>query len=216
MSHTALRCGVFYQMADVIPVGTVGEARVEHFTVDAEASAFTRIRQAVNPGRDEYVPEGRYARLFVGGALVMSDTPMELRSNQDAVKQAHGDVLIGGLGLGVITLPILCKPDVRSVTVIERSPDVAALVVPHLQRWPGVRAGKLAVVLGDVHRWKPSRVGRRLTARYDYVYLDIWSDICVDDYVDHKRLRAKYGRILRRGGKVESWQFERLRELHRR
>ena len=173
-SSPKLRHGVFYQMADVIQVGTVGEARVEHFTVDAEASAFTRIRQACNPRRDEYVPEGRYVRLFVGPQLVMSDTPMELRSNRDAVHHAHGDVLIGGLGLGVITLPILCKPDVRSVTVIERSPDVVALVVPHLQRWPGVSPGKLAVVLGDVHRWAPRRAGTRLTTRYDYVYLDVY------------------------------------------
>lgn len=207
------RYGQFYHMTDVIPEGATGDARVEHFTVDAQASAFTRLRQAANPGRDEYVPGGRYVRLYVGGELVMSDTDMELRSNLDAAIDAKGDVLIGGLGIGLVALAVAKKPNVRSVTVIEKSLDVVRLVEEPLRaQMTGNESAGFVVFVADVHTWAPDP---RNIHRFDYVYLDIWSDICADDYDDHKRLRAKYRRMLRKGGKVDSWQFEHLQELTR-
>ena len=54
---------------------------------------------ALRPG--EYVPPGRYARLFVNGTMFMSDTPMERNTNYAVVRNAHGNVLIAGLGIGL-------------------------------------------------------------------------------------------------------------------
>mgnify|MGYP000786328328 FL=1 len=42
----------------------------------------------------------------------MSDTPMEKETNRDFVHNAHGNVLIGGLGIGLIILAIQNKEDV--------------------------------------------------------------------------------------------------------
>jgi len=72
----------------------------------------------VTRGRDTYIRPGRYARLHVGHVLMMSDTDMERRSNVQVVQQARGHVLIAGLGM--ILHPILAKPEVTRVTVVEK------------------------------------------------------------------------------------------------
>src|SRR5271157_5165690 len=117
----------FPKMTKLVRPGASGDARVEHFTVSKAESRRTRMR-AVVTGKDELVLPGRYAALFVGGEVMMSDTRMEHRSNRAVVEQARGHVLIAGLGLGMILHPIADKPEVERITVIEKSPDVIKLV----------------------------------------------------------------------------------------
>ena len=45
-------------------------------------------------------------QLFVDGALVMSDGANEHETNRGVVRKAQGDVLVAGLGIGMICLPI--------------------------------------------------------------------------------------------------------------
>ena len=51
---------------------------------------------------EEYIPPGRYTRLMLHGSVMMSDTPSERISNRFFVMNAHGRILIAGLGLGLI------------------------------------------------------------------------------------------------------------------
>ena len=206
-SAMAQRYGYFQPMVAVVPAGEHGEARVEHYIIDDSASSFTRMRQALNPGRDEFIPVGHYVRLFVRDELVMTDTPMELRSNFSAVSGARGDVLLGGLGIGLVALAVAQKPGVRSVTVIEKSADVVCLVEDAIRRQlSGLQSAGFVVFTADVRTWEPQT---RNIHRFDYTYLDIWPNICTDDYADHVALRRRYRRWASRpGGKVESWNFE--------
>lgn len=48
------------------------------------------------------VSAGDYVKLSVGGTLMMSDTPMERRTNMEFIDKAKGDVMIAGLGIGLI------------------------------------------------------------------------------------------------------------------
>jgi len=184
----------------VIPETKINDVRVEHFEVSESESALTYIR-----GRG--VPPGKYVRLFVDGDLMMSYTPEEIRSNMDFIIFATGDVLVAGLGLGVILHKPLEREDVKSILVIEKSQDVIDAVLPH------IRHPRLEVVCADIFDWRPPK-GRK----WDTIYFDIWPDICVDNLEDVSRLKRKFARRLRRDNPkawMAAWQEDTLRYMRR-
>ncbi|MDR8350775.1 hypothetical protein FPK35_22890, partial [Acinetobacter baumannii] len=77
---------------------------------------------------DEFIPAGEYRRLSYNSDVVMSNTPMEIRTCMDFIERATGHVLINGLGLGMVLNAVLMKADVTHVTVIEKEQDVINLV----------------------------------------------------------------------------------------
>ena len=149
---------------DYIPEGQSGNVKIEHFEVTEEASSFSRMRSMFSSDRSEYVKEGKYVRLIIDDSVVMSDTDMEKRSNTHVIQNAHGNVLIAGLGLGMIILPLLEKPEVKSITVIEKNLDVIKLVHPYL------KCDKLTVINADIFEWKPDK-----STKFDCIYFDIWT-----------------------------------------
>jgi spermidine synthase len=197
----------FVPMVEVLPEDRCGVAVIEHFDVNSHESAMTAFR------RGEFVPEGRYARLRVNGGVMMSDTRMEQVSNLEAVHRATGDVLIAGLGLGLILIPILRLERVSSVTVIEKYADVMALVQGPIRQRVGERAAaKLHVINADIFEWRPPQRGRQ----YDAIYFDIWPDICVDNLAEITKLRRAFASYLRVGGWAACWKQDELRERARR
>ena len=138
----------------------------------------------------------------------MSDFHYERVTCEEVVRRAHGDVLIAGLGLGMILHPILKIEAVRSVTVIEKYQDVMDLVLPTL-----AVNDKLQVVVGDICTWKPPR-GRR----YDVIWFDIWPDIEPTRLPEMTRLHRRYRRWLNRANPdcwMESWHRRETRSLAR-
>jgi len=185
-------------MATVIPEGRVGEATIQHMVIGEREASATLIRTFIT--REAPIPEGTYARLLVRGHLMMSDTPMEQRSNYEVIHQARGDVLIAGLGVGMVVLPILAKPEVKSVLVVEKSPDVIALVEAPLRKALGDKADRLVIQQADVYEFEPAR-----GQKWDVLYFDVWGDVNSDDLKDSKVLRKKFGRRKNRGGWVGCW-----------
>lgn len=216
----SLRHDYYPQMVEVVPPSVRGAVRIEHFEVSEFDAQMANLRSSFHPGgRTDEIEAGRYARLYVNNCLVMSDTDMECRTNRDAVVDATGDVLIGGLGLGLIVLPMLKKSDVRKVTVVEKNIDVIELVAPALRKYAGPTASsKLFIDQGDVDTWRPfnSKVTPHSARQFDYIYFDIWPTICPDDYAHHVKLHRRYQAYLRKGGKVTSWRHEWLHYLKRR
>lgn len=205
---------VFRDMVDVIP-HCADYATVEHFVVSRDDASLHNVRCSLHNQLGDRIQPGRYARLKVNGQVVMSDTPMERRSNTDAVARATGDVLIGGLGLGMILLPILAKPDVSSVTVVEHMQCVIDLIEPRIRAAiPDYRQKSLMIAHGDVKTWKPAAY-----QRFDYAYLDIWPTICGDDYKEHVALRKRWKEFLNAKSfsrRVDSWMFDRVEREARR
>ena len=181
------------RMADILPEGTSGNVALEHFEVTEQDSAFTRMRAAINPGRDEYVPPGRYAKLVVNGTLMMTDTPMEHGTNRGVVRNATGHVLIGGLGLGMILQVIAAKPEVTKITVVELSPDVAKLVGPYLDP-------KVEVIVADIFEWKPQK-----GTKFDSLYFDVWPYITTSNLVDMTKLHRRFSHYKAPGAWMDSW-----------
>lgn len=197
----------FTNMATILPESKKGEAEIKHFEIDERMASFSRVREAVTRGREGAAKVGTFAQLFIKGSLVMSDTEHERQSNWDLLSESHfGDILIAGLGLGMVLLPILARENVKSVTVIELSQDAIDLVEHHIREAAGRNADKLTVICGDIFEWKPPR-----GARYHTIYFDIWGDICRDNLPQMKRLHQKFRRRKIKGGWMTSWLYNDLR-----
>lgn len=197
---------MFPRMADKVPAGVLGSARVDHFTLSKEESDHTSIRASRPGGRFEFIPPGVYARLLINGEVMMSDTPLERYTNVEVVSEAHGHVLIAGLGLGMILWPILAKEGVTEVTVIEKNPDVVDLVLPYVP--DDLRLG---VLEGDIYTWDPGK-----GVKFDTIYFDIWADISEDTLQEMATLHRRFGRRLNPGGWMGSWRKEHLVSERRR
>lgn len=194
---------MFPSMPEVVNEGVKGIAKVEHFTVSKAESMLTSFR-----GGLDYVPEGRYARLYVGNTLMMSDTRMERSSNYTVARKAHGDVLIAGLGLGMVLSAILSKPEVKSVTVIEKHQDVIDLIAPHFN------PSKLSIICADIFEWQPPK-----SRKFDTIYFDIWPDICTDNLEQIAKLHQRFKGKLNRANPncwMGSWMRDYLRSHRQR
>lgn len=85
-------------------------------------------------------------RLRIGRKTWMVDDPAHWWAMQDHANFYHGDVLVAGLGLGLIVHTLNANSAVKKIVVVEQERDVIDLVLPHLPK------EKLEVVHGDF--WK--------------------------------------------------------------
>ena len=174
---------MYLDMANLLEDKKVGDWELDHFTIGERD--IIGLVQGISPGT--------YVRLMHEGEVVMSNTDMEKRTNADFCRKAYGDVLIGGLGIGMIILAIQDKPEVKSITVIEKNQEVIDMVASQLKF-----NEKVKIVCADVFEWKPDR-----GVKYDVSYMDIWNFINKDVYENEmKPLKRRYARFL--GNKKEN------------
>ena len=197
-------------MKDIIPEGVSGEYAVEHYNIPEDKARLAVTMATYSRdylGRQIFA--GNFCRLKYNGSVIMSDTGGERYSNTEIVRVAHGDVLIAGLGLGMILCNILPKPEVKSVTVVEISNDVCHLVLPHLSKHIGEPMTKLCVEKDDIFSHTPSQ-------KYNVIYFDIWGDYSGDTYEETKILHRQYSKYLDRknGHHMDSWMRWHMKELH--
>ncbi len=198
----SLAMATFPSMVDIVPEGQVGLARVEHFEINQHRSDMSMLRGSI-----DYVLPGKYACLKISGGLVMSDTRMERMTNGTVVYRARGHVLIAGLGLGMILHPILAKPEVTRVTVLEKHQDVIDLVTPTIPD----PTGKLEILQADVFAWKPPA-----GTKFDVQYFDIWPGMNIEYLAEMARLHRRYARYKAEGAWVGSWCREILKDQKRK
>jgi hypothetical protein len=156
-----------------IPEGQVENFTVRHrFLPAGEILRTSTLRTAMfgqPPGEEiEYDHETRWHSLREEGAVWMTDMPIEQAQHRRELAEVVGDVLVGGLGLGVGATMLANDPLVSHVTVIEKSPEVVELVAPHItKRLP---FDKLDIVVGDLFEKIP-----RLGHTFDWAFYDIWA-----------------------------------------
>lgn len=158
-----------------------GNVIIESFTITEEDASFSN---AFSHHPTFNVKAGEFKRLVIDGETVMSNTPMEVKTNRQFVSAAKGQVLINGLGLGMVLEQLLAKEEVEHITVIEIDPRVIELVAKHYADEP-----KVTIIEHDAMTYKPEK-GKT----YDVVYHDIWTFISADNLKDMKTLHRKYGR----------------------
>lgn len=147
---------MYYNMSEILKDGEIGSAKLKHFTIIPD-----NFRAVYRDGIDP----GEYVKLVINGEIMMSNTRMEKETNQEFVDNAHGKVLIGGLGIGLILLPILVKPEVEEVTIIEYNKDVINLVEPQLRSYFN---NKVKIINDSVFEYVPSQ-------EFNTIYMDVWN-----------------------------------------
>lgn len=174
-------------MHKLIPACKVGSAEIVHDS----PSVLERLR-----GRIEGMPleANTYTRLLINGCLWMSDAEFECRIYQDIIREAKGNVLIAGLGIGLILPPLLAKKTVATLTVLEINQDVIDCVKPHFN------SPKLTITQADCNTWLvPKR-------QFDMIFVDIWPNVPNEDQRrEIQGLRKRYRPGLKRGGKLRVW-----------
>jgi hypothetical protein len=176
-----------------IPAGQYGAARVVHDS----PTDIDRMRGLVH---GQPLTAQTYTRLLIDDILWMTDAEFECRTNYDVAYRSYGDILIAGLGLGLILGPVLQREEVRSVTVLERSSDVIALIGPCYS------SPKLTIIKADVHLWQSPKKA------FDFIYFDIWADIPNNDTrAEITMLKRRYRSALKKGGRTAAWCEEMAR-----
>lgn len=202
-------------MVDV-PDGASGNWGVRKFSVnEKEASLGATLAMYSGGGLGRFVPSGIYTALYRArgpfipdenmGDIIMSDTPDEIRDHSRFMHRSKGDVLIAGLGLGMVLQGCAVKNEVTSVTVIEQSPDVIKLVEAHYKAKPF--GHKVTIVNADIFEWKPTK-----GVKFDYAWYDIWDNLCTDNLDEIAKLNRKFARICPEKG---SWGRELLLDKRR-
>ena len=115
----------------------------------------------------------------------MSDTPMEQNTNRYFIQQAHGKILIAGLGIGMCVHALLDKPEVTEIVVLEYEQDIINLIAPYCKH------PKVKIIFADAKEWFKS-----CKEKFNCVWLDIWSDISGDNYEEIKSLEKVYRKLL--------------------
>lgn len=209
MTHkTKKRWSIEYPtMADVLPEVACGNARIVHMTLSKDDVALGNLRCMMDGDRHGHCEPGRYAKLVIGNSIMMSDTPMEHNTNMAFLHRATGRVLIGGLGIGLIVHPLMTKPGVEHVTVVESNPNVIELVAPSLYLRYGAR---IDIVRADVFTWAPPK-----GALWDTIYFDIWPFVTQDNLPEYAQLVRHYQRRLNRANPdawMGGWRIEEMRD----
>lgn len=190
-----------------VPDGRSGQWTVSTIEVTEAQARLDNMRNAMRGQRYLDVKPGFYKRLAHDKrGCVMSNTPMEIYTNSSFIYRAKGNVLVNGLGLGVVLTAILAKAEVERVTVIEISQDVIALVAPHFQS--AIDAERLRIVHANCYEYTPPK-----GEKYDAVWHDVWDTICVDNLAEMTRLKRKYARRARWQG---CWAEDEIRAERRR
>lgn len=132
------------------------------------------------PDMKDIIPEGivgDYSITFETGTTVLSKGNIELmndhlperESHKEVVLKSKGDVLLGGLGIGLVIIPLLKKEEVKTITVIEIAQEVVDLVYSHIKSFD--TENKLNLIVADAYdyEFEPSK-------KFDVMFIDILTE----------------------------------------
>lgn len=97
----------------------------------------------------------------------MGVEPSEIKSFEPFIKEAHGNVLLMGCGLGYVAYMLSIKDNVDSVTIVELDPFVKGMFETYLK--PQMNS-KISIVAGDALEF----LDVEDLSKYDYCSVDIW------------------------------------------
>ena len=186
----------------------LGIATLRSFSISNEESKVYNLRSLFNGnGGFDCVTAGQYVELSVNNILMMSDTDMEKRTNYEFISNAKGDVMIAGLGIGLILHNLEKKVktgEVKSITVYEKYQDVIDLITPYYKHLP------ITVKCEDILNYLPPK-----EEIYDTIYFDIWPTINTDNLKDIKILHNRWKFHKRQDGWMDSWVKQKLQNMKR-
>jgi len=125
-------------------------------------------------------------RFFINNKLWMSLTPMEIQSHYVPIKQAIGNISVGGLGMGYFLLKVMKKNNVKSIDVYELEESVVNFFIENFKHRKGFN--KVNFIIGDIRETMKNKI-------YDFVYMDIYAEMLSDLVISDKKLFLKNNKI---------------------
>lgn len=132
---------------------------------------------------------------------MMSSHETETITNQKFLDKATGDVLIFGLGLGLIVFPILESESITSIDIVELNSGLIDFVGELIKSKD--RFGKVNIVEGDVFTFH-----EKITKKYDTIYIDIWEFVGEKELLEIEQFHETYSKFLNKNGWIDSWRSE--------
>ncbi len=129
--------------------------------------------------------EFRFPAVLEDGNEWMTLTPVDVDTCDGAIAAAHGKVITFGLGLGYYAYMAARKPEVESVTVIEKSPDVIKLFKKHILPQFECK-DKVRIIEADAFEYAETVMPG---VGYDYAFVDTWRDAS-DGAPMYERMKA--------------------------
>jgi predicted methyltransferase len=112
----------------------------------------------------------KYLAVIQEETIWMSVIPHEINTMKKPIKDAYGNVLVLGLGLGYFPFHISNKEDVDKITIIENDEQVINLFMKHiLPKFP--HKEKIQIVKEDAFKYLEN------AASFDFVFADIWHNV---------------------------------------
>lgn len=178
-----------------IPEGRVGRFSIMYCTTHRGHPSWLSYVDYAN------IPSGTYTVLFEhfgqnDSALnIMQDTPREYEEHSWMLDKMSGDVLIAGLGVGMVNVPLLASDDVTSVTIVEKNQDVIDLVWDHC-----AKDDRFTLVHDDINTWEIPE-----GSSWDVAWFDTWMtyDELLPEYIT--RIQNKYGDYVEQ---MSGWHWE--------
>lgn len=162
---------------------------------------YTIISDGILPGK--YVSLNRKG-MGHENSCMMSDTPMERFTNQEFINNATGNILIAGLGIGMLPAALVLKDDVSSITILENDQEIIDMVEPLLQKYVNGHE-KIHIIKANAYTFPLTYDG----PKFDYLWLDIWADFpnTEEDVEMFESLFSKYKPIMNEP-RMNGWGYE--------
>jgi hypothetical protein len=129
------------------------------------------------------------------GEFIMSNSNSMLKFYKPYLDEINGEVLIFGLGLGVIILPLLNDPSITKIDVVEIDLNMIDYVYEKRIKSLDIN-NKINIINQNVFN-------HTTTNTYDYILMDIWSEIKSNTNEEINFLINKFTPNLKENGKIQ-------------
>jgi hypothetical protein len=165
-----------------------------------EGRLFYDVLDANFPVTILYQKEEPYGKGLETIGIWMSDAPLEQESTLPAVPLAKGEVLICGLGIGLLPTLIKDKEEVTHIDIVEINSDIIRLIFNQ------IKTPKMTIIQADAWRYLAET-----DKKYDFIHIDIWGSITAP--LQEIEKATELGKqCLKPTGKIRCW----LQELYER
>lgn len=116
-----------------------------------------------------------YPAVEQDGREWMAVKPSEIATMQPVIDLVCGNVVTFGLGLGYFTFMTSQKPEVESITVVERDEEAISLFKTYiLPQFPN--KDKVRIVQSDAFEYMEVRMSNPSDSDFDFAFVDLWHD----------------------------------------
>jgi hypothetical protein len=124
--------------------------------------------------------------------IVMNTTEFELLTNKEFLEKSNGDILIIGLGLGMVVYPLLNDPNVTSIKIIENDPTLIQYIGNKISNYDNLN--KVTIISGDAYTYHNVM---DINEKYDTIFLDFWTQLNKENVEEVTTIKENYRPFLK-------------------